>query len=183
MSPRRTLGGVVPVGRHRVDEGLIVQVLFTGSNERRLAVRFAGELWGVHVRNPDLDRPQALLPQPFAMSSDAVAGRWHNTMLHVTAWDSAGDVFHSHSPVALLSLRAQFYRAKIGPNFQTRCSDGSNSTRAQASDQPKQSAADGKTASHAEGHRFDPNRDHNKSLQVRAASSLDLPQSVSAARS
>src|ERR1700720_1616044 len=90
MSPRRTLGGVVPVGRHRVDERLIVAVLFAGSNERRLAVRFAGELWGVHVRNPDLDRPQALLPQPFAMSSYAVAGRWHNTMLHVTPWDSAG---------------------------------------------------------------------------------------------
>ncbi|WP_181428509.1 DUF2510 domain-containing protein [Mycolicibacterium moriokaense] len=39
-------------------------------------------------------------------------------------------------------------RAKIGPpNFQTRGSDGSNSTRAQASDQPKQSAADGKPVS------------------------------------
>jgi hypothetical protein len=30
----RTLGGFVPVGRHRVDEGLIVQVLFTVGNER-----------------------------------------------------------------------------------------------------------------------------------------------------
>jgi hypothetical protein len=95
MSPRRTLGGVSPVGRHRVDERLIVAVLFTGSNKCRLAVRFAGELWGVHVGNPDLDRPQALLPQPFAMSSYAVACRWHNTMLDVTVRDSAEDVLHS----------------------------------------------------------------------------------------
>jgi hypothetical protein len=85
MSPRCTLGSVVPVGRHRVDEGLVVLVVFACSDERRLAVRFTGELRCVHIGNPDLDRPEALLPQAFPMSSNGVTGRWHNTMLHVTA--------------------------------------------------------------------------------------------------
>ena len=55
---------------------------------------------------------------------------------------------------------AHFYRAKIGPNFQTRCSEGSNSASKQASDQQKRYTVDGGTASHAEGHWFDPSRDH-----------------------
>jgi hypothetical protein len=42
-------------------------------------------------------------------------------------------------------------RAKIGPNFQTRCSDGSNSASTQAPDQQKRSPADARTATHPEG--------------------------------
>lgn len=67
MPPRRTLGVVVPLGRHRVDEGLVVSLLLAGGDERRLAVRLAGELRCVHVWNPDLDRAQALLAQSLSM--------------------------------------------------------------------------------------------------------------------
>jgi hypothetical protein len=69
------LRGVVPVGRDGVDEGLVVAILFAGGHECRLAVRFADELRGVDIGNPDLDWPQASLPQPFAVSSNAVPGR------------------------------------------------------------------------------------------------------------
>ena len=69
------LPGVVPVVGDGVDEGLVVTIRFAGGHECRLAVRFADELRGVYIGNPDLDWPQASLPQPFAMSSNAVPGR------------------------------------------------------------------------------------------------------------
>jgi hypothetical protein len=39
----------------------------------------------------------------------------------------------------------------MGPNFQPRCSDGSNLASGQPSDQQKRGVADGKTVSHAQG--------------------------------
>jgi hypothetical protein len=82
MSPRRTLGVVVPVGGHRIDEGLIVSILTARGDEGRLAVCLADELGGVHIGNPDLN--QALLPQSLAILPHSVASGCHATVLHVT---------------------------------------------------------------------------------------------------
>ena len=90
MSPRRTSGVVVPVGRHRIDEGLIVSLLIARGDEGRLAVCLADEFWGVHIGNPDLNRPQSLLPQSLAILPHSVASGCHTTMLHVTRRSACG---------------------------------------------------------------------------------------------
>lgn len=74
MSPRRTSGGVVPVDRYRIDEGLIVVLVFAGRDERRRTVCFADKFGCVHIGNPDLYRPQTSLPQPLPISSHAISG-------------------------------------------------------------------------------------------------------------
>ncbi|KAN92259.1 hypothetical protein Z584_02962 [Mycobacterium tuberculosis variant bovis B2 7505] len=74
MSPRRTSGGVVPVDRYRIDEGLIVVLVFAGRDERRRTVCFADKFGCVHIGNPDLHRPQTSLPQPLPISSHAISG-------------------------------------------------------------------------------------------------------------
>ena len=90
MSPRRTSGVVVPIGGHRIDEGLIVSILIALSDECRLAVCFADEFGGVHIGNPDLNRPQSLLAQSLAILPYPVAGRCHTPMLHVTGPSACG---------------------------------------------------------------------------------------------
>nr|QNR36681.1 hypothetical protein BJP76_08650 [Mycobacterium avium subsp. hominissuis] len=67
-----SLCGVVPVGRNGIDEGPVGTILVAGSHERRLAVRFSDELRGVHIGNPELDRPQASLAQPFPVPANAL---------------------------------------------------------------------------------------------------------------
>src|SRR6516164_9700405 len=121
MSPRRTLGVVVPIGGHRIDEGLIVSILIGISDECRLAVCFTDEFGGVHIGNPDLNRPQALLAQSLAILPYPVAGRCHTAMSHVTG------VERLRSSSQLPTRSGRFDRAKIGPNFQNGCSRWPNS--------------------------------------------------------
>ena len=90
MSPLRTLGVVIPVGGHRIDEGLIVSILIAGGDEGRLAVCLADEFGGVHIGNPDLNRPQALLAQSLPILPYPVAGGCHTAMLHVTPRNACG---------------------------------------------------------------------------------------------
>ena len=53
----------------------------------------------------------------------------------------------------------EIHPANIRPNLQNRCSEGSNSAGMQPSGQHKQFLLTCSTASHAEGHWFDPSRD------------------------
>jgi len=79
-------------------------------------------------------------------------------MLDPSVWEKPWCVVYAETIV-------EIYWAKIGPNFRNRCSETSNSAGVQRSDERKQLSIGRLTASHAEGHWFDPSRDHNtKSL-------------------
>ncbi len=98
MSPRCTLCVVVPVRRHRVDEGLVVPILFAAGYKRRLPVCLAGELGGGYVWNPRSGSAATLLAQTGTVLSDSIASRCHNFPLHVTR--SAFDLMKSRRPRA-----------------------------------------------------------------------------------
>jgi len=79
------LGGVVPVGRDGVDEGVVVKLLFAGGDKDRLAVCFANEFRCVHIGDPDLNWSQASSSQPFAVAERGPGAPDMRLCLHVTA--------------------------------------------------------------------------------------------------
>ena len=56
-------------------------------------MRFANKFRSIHVGHPDLDRPQALLAQAFAMTPYTVTSSRHISTLHVTQGQCYGSDF------------------------------------------------------------------------------------------
>src|SRR5258705_10566639 len=68
--------------------------------------------------------------------------------------------------------REPFRKAKMGPNFQNRCSNGSSPARPQRSDQLKSKSLVSQSVSHTEGHWFDPSRDQDRPARSLAPAGL-----------
>jgi hypothetical protein len=80
--------------------------------------------------------------------------------------------------VSKLMSEGEIHPANIRPNLQNRCSKGSNSTGLERPDQRKRFEVTRLTASHAEGHWFDPSRDHHQNAGSVVVSSPDLEEST-----
>ena len=81
--PRFHLGSLVPASRHRLDEGLVVTELVSGTDGGGLLVCFGRETFRADIRHPSLNEAEAVLPHPLAVRSYTVSDG-HTTMLHVT---------------------------------------------------------------------------------------------------
>lgn len=78
----------VPVYRDRIDECLVVRLMFAGGDGGRLAVSFRDEFRRSYIRHPYLDGAKPLSAQPLAMFTDSLSCIGHAPMLHVTALDA-----------------------------------------------------------------------------------------------
>jgi len=89
---------------------LVVADPVGGTDSSGLPVRFHRELFGSHVRHPDLNKAKSLLAHPLPMRTHTIPHR-HPPMLHVTR-----EGVHEHDLDAVVSTTVDLgVDAKVGP--------------------------------------------------------------------